>query len=122
MGTTDNPRPAEDFVHILLASHQVVAACAAEPDLGGPDAVALAKAGDTARFVDWFNEWRCRNHEVVSVIRVANPAYSDFDICIHRSGPLYWIHIDEFDDICYFASERDASAYARREFSDYIDD
>ena len=44
-----------------------------------------------------------------------------FNICINRSGPLHWIQANEFDDICYFDSEKDAGAYANMEFSSFIE-
>ena len=44
-----------------------------------------------------------------------------FDIEIRSFGPLYWIHANEFDDIGYFASEKEAHEFAIEEYGPYID-
>ena len=44
-----------------------------------------------------------------------------FDIEIRAFGPVYWIQAHEFDDIGYFASEKEAHQFASEEYAPYID-
>lgn len=115
------PRPSEDFVYLLLKSEEVLTACKAE--LGDLATSVIDRAGndDTGNFLDWFEEWRMNDHEdLVFQLEGAAPYNDTFSININRSGPLYWIRALEFDDECYFDSEKDATEYAERNFESFI--
>ena len=115
------PRPSEEFSDLLLKSEEVIAACKAE--LGDQATSLIDRAGkeDAIDFLDWFDEWRSNDPHEESIIEGAAPDDDVFNICINRSGPLHWIQANEFDDICYFDSEKDAGAYANMEFSSFIE-
>jgi hypothetical protein len=115
------PRPADEFLEMLLKSKEVVAACRA--DLGSDAEVTLAEAskGNAADFLDWFSNWRTEGtEELVHQIEGAAPYNDTFSININRSGPLYWIRAVEFDDECYFATEEDAVQFAESNFESFI--
>lgn len=115
------PRPSEDFVYLLLKSEEVLTACKAE--LGDLATSVIDRAGndDTGNFLDWFEEWRMNDHEdLVFQLEGAAPYNDTFSININRSGPVYWIRALEFDDECYFDSEKDATEYAERNFESFI--
>jgi hypothetical protein len=44
----------------------------------------------------------------------------EFDIEIQSFGPVFWIQANEFDDIGYFATEKEAHEYALEEYAPYI--
>lgn len=115
------PRPAEEFVDLLLMSDEVMTACRA--DLGSDAEATLAEAskGNPADFLDWFSNWRTEGtEELVHGIEGAAPYNDTFWININRSGPLYWIRAMEFDDECYFATEEDAVQFAESNFESFI--
>jgi len=115
------PRPAKDFLDALLRSEEVTAACRA--DLGSDAELILAEAskGKADEFLDWFSNWRMEGtEELVHQIEGAAPYNDTFWININRSGPLYWIRAVEFDDECYFDSEKEAIEYAEHNFESFI--
>lgn len=116
-----DPRPAEDFVDLLLNSKEVADACRSELGTGADTVLANASSGNPAEFLDWFANWRLEGtEELVHQLEGAAPDNDTFWININRSGPLYWIRAVEFDDECYFASEEDAIDYAESNFEGFI--
>ena len=114
-------RPAEQFLDLLLKSEEVVTACKAALGERSADVIGRAKKGDTTDFLEWFEEWRTDGHEdVVFQLEGAAPYNDTFWININRSGPLFWIQAVEFDDECYFDSEKDAIEYAENNFESFI--
>jgi hypothetical protein len=115
------PRPADEFLETLLKSKEVIAACKA--DLGSDAEAVLAEAskGNPADFLDWFSNWRMEGtEELVHQLEGAAPYNDTFWININRSGPLYWVRAVEFDDECYFESEKDAVEFAENNFESFI--
>ncbi len=117
----NSPRRAEEFVDLLLKSNEVVSACKAALAGKAVDVIDRAKKGDATDFLEWFEEWRTDGHEdVVFQLEGAAPYNDTFWININRSGPLYWIRAVEFDDECYFESEKEAIEYAEHNFESFI--
>ena len=115
------PRPAEQFLDLLLKSEEVVSACKVECGEKSADVIGRATKGDTTDFLEWFEEWRTNdNEDLVFQLEGAAPYNDTFWININRSGPLYWIQAVEFDDECYFDSEKDAIEYAENNFESFI--
>lgn len=116
-----HPRPAEEFLGLLLKSEEVLSACNAENGKKSAHLIAQAAKGDSTDFLEWFEGWRMEGHEEL-VFAIEGAAYHNetFWININRSGPLYWIRAVEFDDTCYFDSETDAIEYANVEFDSFI--
>lgn len=56
----------------------------------------------------------------VDQLQGAAPDNDTFYINICKTGPLYWIQAVEFDDECYFDSEKDAIEYAEDNFGSFI--
>jgi hypothetical protein len=115
------PHPAEEFLELLLQSEEVASACRAELGEKASDAIDRARKGDATDFLEWFEDWRSNNPEEETAIEGAAPDDDVFNICINRTGPLFWIQANEFEDICYFGSRADAVSYAEMEFSAFID-
>jgi hypothetical protein len=116
-----DPRPTAHFLDLLLKSEEVMSACKAEFGEKSADVIDRAKKGDSADFLEWFEEWRTDRHEdIVFQLEGAAPYNDTFWININRSGPLYWIRAVEFDDECYFDSEKDAIEYAEDNFGSFI--
>jgi hypothetical protein len=115
------PRPAEQFLDLLLKSEETAAACKAEFGEKAVDVIGRATKGDTTDFLEWFEEWR-RNDlgEPVEQLEGAAPDNDTFWINIYKTGPLYWIKANEFDAICYFDSADDALTHAADEFEGFI--
>jgi hypothetical protein len=108
------PQPAARFLDLLLKSQEMVAAFKKEQ---GSDAVSV----DTGAFLEWFEGWRLEDSdELVHQIEAAGPENDTFSINIYRTGPLYWVRALEFDDACYFATEKDAVEYAENNFESFI--
>jgi hypothetical protein len=108
------PQSAARFLDLLLRSQEMVAAFKKEQ---GSDAV----SGDTGAFLEWFEGWRLDDSdELVHKIEAAGPENDTFSINIYRTGPLYWVRALEFDDACYFATEKDAVEYAESNFESFI--
>ena len=98
-----------------------MSACKAEFGEKSADVIDRAKKGDSADFLEWFEEWRTDRHEdIVFQLEGAAPYNDTFWININRSGPLYWIRAVEFDDECYFDSEKEAIEYAEHSFESFI--
>ena len=60
------------------------------------------------------------HEDLVFQLEGAAPYNDTFSININRSGPLYWIRALEFDDECYFDSDKDATEYAERNVESFI--
>jgi len=58
----------------------------------------------------------------VDVIEGAAPDYDVFEIEIWSTGQVFWIRANEFDDIGYFPSLKEARGYAENFFESYITD
>jgi hypothetical protein len=115
------PRPADEFLEMLLKSKEVIAACRVDLGSGAEVLLAAASKGNPADFLDWFSNWRMEGaEELVHQIEGAAPYNDTFWININRSGPLYWIRAVEFDDECYFDSEKHAIEYAEANFESFI--
>jgi hypothetical protein len=117
------PRSADNFLDLLLSSEEVVAAC--QEDLGekSVDVMSRAKEGDATDFLDWFEEWRMNNTETVAEeVEGAAPYNDTFAIEIIQAGPIFWIRANEFDDICYFDSLKDAQACVHETFEGFINE
>ncbi len=96
-------------------------ACKAALSEKSADVIGRATKGDTTDFLEWFEEWRTNgNEDLVFQLEGAAPYNDTFWININRSGPLYWIQAAEFDDECYFDSEKDAIEYAEDNFGSFI--
>jgi hypothetical protein len=115
------PRPAAEFINLLLRSEEFLSACKEELGDKSDELLQQAHGGDGAELAEWFDEWRSYSPDEVRIIEGAAPDDDVFHICINRSGPLYWIQANEFDDICYFSSEDDAAEYAEQEFGSFIE-
>jgi hypothetical protein len=117
------PRPAEDFLHLLLKSDEVVSACRAEFGERATDVVGRAGEGDATDFLEWFEEWRLSSTDTIAdEIDGAAPYNDTFAIQIVKAGPLFWIRANEFDDICYFDSLAGARACVYEEFEGFINE
>ena len=115
------PRPAKEFLGILLESEEVLATCREKFPGNAADVIERAGKGDAANFLDWFEEWSTESpEELVCQLDGAGPCDDTFAININRSGPLYWIRAVEFDDECYFGSEEDAINYVESTFESFI--
>jgi hypothetical protein len=115
------PRPAKEFLDILLESEEVLATCREQFPGNAADVIERAGRGDATNFLDWFEEWATESpEELVCQLDGAGPCNDTFAININRSGPLYWIRAVEFYDECYFGSEEDAIAYAESTFESFI--
>ena len=56
----------------------------------------------------------------MDTIQASGGPEHEFDIEIQSFGPVFWIQANEFDDIGYFATEREAHEYALEEYAPYI--
>lgn len=120
---TNRPRSADSFLDLLLGSKEVLTAC--EADLGAKAASVIerARSGDSADFLEWFEEWRINNTDnIADEIDAAAPYDDVFAIEIVEAGPLFWIRANEFDDLCYFDSLEGARACANEHFEGFINE
>lgn len=121
MQVMTEPRPAEQFLDLLLKSEEVVSACKAEFGEKSADVIGRATKGDTTDFLEWFEERRLNSlGDPVERLEGAAPDNDTFWINIYKIGPLYWIKANEFDAICYFDSADEALAHAADEFEGFI--
>jgi hypothetical protein len=117
------PRPAGDFLDLLLKSEEVVLVCKEELSEQAADVISRAKEGNATDFLDWFEEWRMSNTDTIAEeIEGAAPYNDTFAIQIVKAGPLFWIRANEFDDICYFDSLACARACVYEEFEGFINE
>jgi hypothetical protein len=115
------PQPAARFLDLLLKSQEMVAAFKKEQASDADASAAKAVSVDTGAFLEWFEGWRLDDSDkLVHQIAAAGPENDTFSINIYRTGPLYWVRALEFDDACYFATEKEAVEYAESNFESFI--
>jgi len=93
------PKPLDDFRDALLNEKEVI------KDLDGDEP-------------DDLTDLVHNNASVVDSIQALGEDV--FEIVINRYGPVFYISANEFDDIGYFASLKEALEYAEQEFEPYI--
>lgn len=108
------PKPAENFLDLLLKSEDVVFACRAT------NFIAQAKKGDAKDFLAWFEEWRS-DREPVEQVGDSMQRDSGFCINIYSKGPIYRVLLQYFNNaaystcwIGYFDSKIKAKYYAMK--------
>lgn len=128
------PQPLEKFIQLLSNTKEVVAAYQAELGDNSVPVMATAGSGNSAEFLEWFENWRLSGARrglgdlSCKLVYTMDDSDDTWAIRIYRSGPLYWIRVfsdldpdDEwrtaaateegkFEDIGYFSSEKEAVA------------
>jgi len=115
------PRPLQEFKDLLLKSKAIKNLVA---EHYGPTAKARMKQFQEGNIDDLLDLIEENKQELSGspeeTIEGAAPDNDVFEIELWAAGPVFWIRANEFDDIGYFSSLKDARTHAQREFEDFI--
>jgi len=115
------PKDLSQFKDLLLQSEEIHSLVLKHSDKGAEQLESFLRGetlNDLYEIIE--EESHERAAEPVSFIEGAAPDNDVFHINIHKLGPVFFITANEFDDIGYFASKREAEDYASMEFDGYI--
>jgi hypothetical protein len=105
------PQAIDAFLEILRDDQRIIQLLVEHPD---SDLAQLADSGDLEDLM--------KSEAVTeSTIEASGGEENFFDINIESFCKVYWIQANEFDDIGYFASEKEASDHASEEYAPYIE-
>ena len=113
-----DPKPLREFKDLLLKSKAIKKLVTEHYGAAAKERMKQFQAGDAGDIVDLLQLIEERKEELSTspeaTIDAAAPDDDVFQILIWSAGPVYWITANEFDDIGYFSSLKDAKSYATK--------
>ena len=115
------PKPLQEFKDLLLKSKKIKKLVTEHYGPTAKERMKQFQGGNIGDLVDLIEE----NKQELSgapkeTIDGAAPDDDVFEIELLAAGPVYWIRANEFDDIGYFPSLKDARSHAEIEFESFI--
>lgn len=116
-----DPKPLKEFVAVLLKSKAVKELIAVHYGSEAKERMEQFKAGEIDDLLDLIEENKFEmSGSPEDTIDGAAPDDDVFSIELWAVGPVYCIRANEFDDIGYFSSLKEARVYAEDEFEGFI--
>ncbi len=119
--TQPKPKPLSAFKEEILASKTILDLISSHYGAEKDATIDRFKSGDDTDLWDLIeDEKRDSLEEFEDSLTAAAPDDDVFEIEIMSAGPVFWIRANEFEDIGYFCSRKDAVAHAEEYFESYI--
>jgi hypothetical protein len=117
----NDPEPITHFISELLSTKAVLKAIRKSYGEEATEWLKEAKDEDPSLLETFIldNQYDIAP-EPVKVLK-ATGAYDDpFEVRIYKIGPIFWVAANEFEDVGYFRSLKDAKSYAEDEYSSFL--